>query len=144
MNESRHTYERVTSVTWHSMCDVTRSYVWRDSFICVMWEWVTLLWSQTSPCYYHTCRCVSHKSRLTHEWGTCIMSHVSHINKMCISQVSLLPSPIPLKVLHPRNPPNPQTQIPRHKFNWNQNLRLNLHSEILRTLSVSMWWISGV
>ena len=50
---------------------------------------------------------------------------------------------IPLKLLHPQDPPNPETRIPRYKFKSNQNPRLNLHREMPRKLSFSMWWISG-
>jgi len=48
---------------------------------------------------------------------------------------------IPLKLLHPRNPPHPETQIPRYKFKWNQDLNLNLYREIPRNLS---FWIDGI
>jgi len=37
-------------------------------------------------------------------------------------------------MLHPRDPPNPESQIPRYKFKLNQHLNLNLYREILRDL----------
>jgi len=46
---------------------------------------------------------------------------------------------IPQKMLHPRNPPNRETQIPRYKFKVNQNPNLNLYREIPRNLSFSIW-----
>jgi len=49
-------------------------------------------------------------------------------------------------MLHPRNPPNPETQIPRYKFTgkWDQNLNLNLYHAMPRKLSFSIRWISGM
>ena len=35
-----------------------------------------------------------------------------------------------LKILHSRNPPNPEPQIPRYKFKSNPNLNLNSYHEI--------------
>ena len=48
----------------------------------------------------------------------------------------------PLKMPHPRNPPNLETQIPRYKLKRHQNLNLNLHRKIPTNPSFSMWWIS--
>ena len=50
----------------------------------------------------------------------------------------------PLKMPHPRNPLNPETQNPRYKFKLNHNLNLNLYREIPRNLRFSIWWISGL
>jgi len=49
----------------------------------------------------------------------------------------------PLRMLHPWNTPNRETQIPQDKFKWDQDLSLNLYCEILRNPSFSIWWISG-
>jgi len=42
-------------------------------------------------------------------------------------------------MLHPRNPQNQETQIPRYKFKVNQNPNLNLYHEIPRNLSFSIF-----
>ena len=51
---------------------------------------------------------------------------------------------LPLKLLHPLNPLNPETQIPRYNFQLNQNLHLNWYREIPRNESFSIWWILGM
>jgi len=50
---------------------------------------------------------------------------------------------IPLKMLPPKNPPNPETQNLRYKFKLNQNLTLCLYSKIPRNLSFLISWFSG-
>ena len=50
----------------------------------------------------------------------------------------------PRNMLHPRNPPNQETQIPRCKFKLNKNHNLNWYREIPRNLCFSMWQIVGV
>jgi len=50
----------------------------------------------------------------------------------------------PLKMLHPRNPPNREIRIPRYNFKLNQNLDLDLFRKIPRKSSFSIWWISGI
>jgi len=53
-------------VTWlFYMCDVTRSYVWRDSFICVIWQIHSFV-----------------ESWMWHQW----MIHVTHNNESCHTQ----------------------------------------------------------
>jgi len=47
-------------------------------------------------------------------------------------------------MLHLQYPPHRETQIPLYKFESNQQLNLNLYCEILRNLSFTIWWISGV
>jgi len=47
-------------------------------------------------------------------------------------------------MLHPRNPPNRATQLPRYKFKSNQNLALNVYSERPRNPRFSIGWISGM
>jgi len=42
-----------------------------------------------------------------------------------------------LKMLHPWNPPNLETQIPRYRIKLNQNPNLNLYREIPRNLRLS-------
>ena len=67
-----------------------------------------------------------------------------------------------INMLHPRNPPNQETQIPRYRFKLNQNFNLNLYGEkprnlsffdltdfrdaafSVRNLSFSIWRISGM
>jgi len=49
----------------------------------------------------------------------------------------------PLKLLHPRNPPNRETPIPPYEIKLNQNFNLSLGHEIPRNLSLMIWWISG-
>jgi len=47
---------------------------------------------------------------------------------ICVDRLDLLTLTIwqiPLKILHPRTPPNAETQISRYKFKFNQNLNLN-------------------
>jgi len=39
---------------------------------------------------------------------------------------------------------NPKTTISRYTFKVKHNLNLNLYREILRNLSISIWWILGV
>jgi len=51
---------------------------------------------------------------------------------------------LPFKMLHPRNTPSRETQIPRYKFKSNQKLILNLYRETLRNLSFLILWISRV
>jgi len=53
-------------------------------------------------------------------------------------------SHFPVKTLHLRNLPNPETQIPRYKFELNQNLKLNMYRKIPRNPSFSIWWILGL
>jgi len=50
------------------------------------------------------------------------------------------------KTMHPRHPPDPETQIPRYKSTgkWDQNLNLNLYHVMPRKLSFSIRWISGM
>jgi len=55
----------------------------------------------------------------------------------------LAPMAVSTENLHSPNPPNRETRIPQYKLKANQNLILHLYREILRTLSFSMWWISG-
>jgi len=50
----------------------------------------------------------------------------------------------PLKMLHPKNPPNPETQISWYKFRLFLFLHFILYCEIPRNLSFSIWWILGV
>jgi len=47
----------------------------------------------------------------------------------------------PLTMLHSRERPNPETQIPRYSFKSNQNL--NVYREIIRDVSFWIWWIMG-
>jgi len=47
-------------------------------------------------------------------------------------------------MLHPRNPPNRETQIPRYTLKLHRNLTLNLCHEIPRNLSFSSSVISGM
>jgi len=42
----------------------------------------------------------------------------------CLVSLVLYVRQIPLKMLHPYNPPNPETQISQYKFNFNQNLSI--------------------
>ena len=50
---------------------------------------------------------------------------------------------VPLQILHPRNPPNPEPQIPLYKFKLYQSINLNLYRAMLRNLSISICWILG-
>jgi len=52
--------------------------------------------------------------------------------------------PLPLRMKHPRDPPNRETWISRYRFKLNQNLDLNLYREIQRNLSFPIWQISGM
>ena len=65
--------------------------------------------------------------------------HFSNILKCRRIPPCLLQWQIPLKMLQPRNPPNLETEIPRYKFTFNQNLHLTLYREIPRNLSFSIW-----
>ena len=49
-----------------------------------------------------------------------------------------------MKLLHPTNSSNRDTRIPRYKFKSYQNLKFNLYREILKILSFSIWWMSGM
>jgi len=97
----------------------------------------------------------------THEWFTSHIhiTHMSDSRPTSTRQTKRIHEPchttrtdihtrgvwsIPLKMLHPRSPPNPQTQIPRYKFKFNQHLNLNLYREIPRKLRFSKWRISDV
>ena len=51
---------------------------------------------------------------------------------------------IPLKILHPRNLPNPETQIPRYEFEQNRNLNLTVNCETPKHLSFWIWWTLGM
>jgi len=51
---------------------------------------------------------------------------------------------IPLNSLHPRNPPNPESQILGCTIKFFQNFDLNLYRKILENLSFLIWWISGI
>ena len=55
----------------------------------------------------------------------------------CCRQISLI-------TLHPRNPPNPQNQIPCYKFKLHQILNLYMYRKVPKNLSISIWWISGM
>jgi len=48
------------------------------------------------------------------------------------------------EMLHPRNPPDPETQISRYNFKLNQNLSLILYREIPRNVSFLMRRITGM
>ena len=48
------------------------------------------------------------------------------------------------EITTPLNPSYPDPRVPRYKFKLNQCLNLNLHREIPRNLSFSIWWISWV
>ena len=47
----------------------------------------------------------------------------------------------PPKMSHPRNSRNRAIQIFRYKFELKQNFNFNLYCEILKNLSLLMWWI---
>ena len=145
MNESCHTYEWVMSRIW--MSHVTH---------------------MNESC--HTCKWV-----MSHTW----MSHVTHVDESCHTRAwschtyesvmaniywrFYIISQIPIKMIHHRNPPNPETPISRYSFKLNQNLNsnlpkskfefakiwiwicqnlnLNLYHEIPSNLSFWIWWI---
>jgi len=46
-------------------------------------------------------------------------------------------------MLHPQNPPNPETQIPQHSFKLNPLLCLFVYREHPRNRSFSIWWLAG-
>ena len=48
------------------------------------------------------------------------------------------------EMLHPRNPPDPETQISRYNFKLNKNLSLILYREIPRNVSFLMRRITGM
>jgi len=80
---------------------------------------------------------------------TCLVSHGCKTVLVVYNKYRLfccLPSSwqIPRKVLHAQNAANSEPQIPRYKFNLNQNLNLKLYCEIPRNLSFSIWWILGL
>ena len=56
--------------------------------------------------------------------NTCVLSKEPHVWQF------------PLKMLHPHNPPNPDTQISRYKFKLDQDLSLDWYREIPRNLSL--------
>ena len=78
-------------------------------------------------CYFK-CITIHHKSIVT--LPTRIDCYFRFQLLFCVRQ-------IPLKLLHPQNPPNPETHIPRYKFQFNSNL--NFYREILRNLSFSIF-----
>ena len=76
-----------------------------------------------------------HETDQTNTWA---MPHNTHrIHNRGVWQ-------IPLQMLHPPSPPNPESQIPRYKFKSNQHLNLNLYREIPRNLRFSKWRISDM
>ena len=82
----------------------------------------------------HTLHTITHDNQVTfHTLHTCT----------CVAMyVFSHPGQFPLQMLHPQNPPNPEPQIPRYKFELSQNL--NLNREIPRNLSFLIWRILGV
>ena len=88
-----------------------------------------------SPCNYNESRCNSALRIPLQQRPHDVLRHaVHHAKYIWIRE-------IPLKMLHPRNPPNLETRIHRYKFKLNQNLTLNLHRDVPRNLSFSIWWI---
>jgi len=75
--------------------------------------------------------------------GERLIKGMSKIRRFLIKGTSKIWQ-FPPKMLHPRNPPDRETQIPQYRFKFNQDHMLNLCCEILRHLSFRIWWISGM
>jgi len=85
---------------------------------------------QSPRCTYMCFAFIFWRVCLSHQWKANAMLHsLWHIS---------------LKLQHPRNPPNQETLIPRHKCKWNHIRILNLYREILRNLNFSIWWFLGM
>jgi len=67
------------SVTWRiHMCSMTRSHVWRDSFVCV--TWLIHRCDMTHSCVPHdSCMCV------TRTWAQPTITHVWHDSFICVT-----------------------------------------------------------
>jgi len=77
--------------------------------------------------------------------GFCIYVYVCiYIYRVACVRQGCSVRQIPLKMLHSRTPPHPETQIRRYKFKFNRNLNLNLYHEIQRNLSFLIGWDSGM
>ena len=135
VNESCHTCEWVVSRMWMShITHVNESchayFLWmRHDFVvnesCLCCEWVMTV--------NESCRDMW--MRHDFEW----VPTLSFESCACIQMTDSIENATP-----PRNPPDPENQVPRSKFKLNQNLYLNLNREIPRNLSFSIWWILGV
>jgi len=67
----------------------------------------------------------STKSKNSNSWykfkRSVVMLYSQCNSEQTFENPYLLQGQIPLKILHPRNPPNPGTQIPRYKFKWQRH-----------------------
>ena len=119
-NTYTHTYEYT--------CIYTYTYV--PVYICICKYTYTCMYMYI--CMYthvQTVRCLYHRKVLDSMFSS----------RVIVSRISQLWQ-IPLKMLHPRNQPNPITQIPWNKSKWSPNSNLNLYRQIPRNLSFSIWW----
>ena len=129
---------RDSCVTW-LMCGSTELiHMGYDSFIWDMTYWyvrhdscdVTPTWHDpnVAGCGSFTCE-ITPQKRVTPEVVPCAPSHLSTTEQIL------------LKMLHPRSPSKPGTQIPRYELKLNRNLDLNLYREIPKSLSFLDWQI---